>query len=151
VAKEWRTFVRVLVRSLVARPLTRREEVEQMVALDGDRYADLANAFRYRTEYVANCRCKPEPWSAEAKADYERRAVIAAQTPEQRTVAAGVAEAAKILAGGDIEIAQGDAGYSQAGAYRPRFYARYRFSRYSSNLPPQLPQPRRFLLFGNGR
>ena len=104
------------------------QDVEQMVALDGERYADMANAFRFRTEYVKDCRCKPEPWSVEAKAEYEKRAVVATRSPTGQSVAAGVAESAKIAAGGDIVIAKEVQGYGQAGAYRPR--ARYPYSRY---------------------
>ena len=47
---------------------------QYMVDLKGKRYSELANAFRYREEYVEDCRCKPEPWSAEARAEYEARA-----------------------------------------------------------------------------
>ncbi len=46
------------------------DDSEQMVALTGERYAELPNAFRYRTEYVDACACKTKPWSAEAKAEY---------------------------------------------------------------------------------
>jgi hypothetical protein len=53
------------------------QELEQMRSLYGERYADLPNAFRYRTEYVADCRCKPDPWTQEAKAEYKRRAIAA--------------------------------------------------------------------------
>jgi len=45
--------------------------LEDMRALDGQRYKDLANAFRYRKEYVADCRCKAEPWSRQARARHE--------------------------------------------------------------------------------
>jgi Protein of unknown function (DUF2865) len=43
------------------------DDSEQMVALTGERYGELPNAFRYRTEYVDACTCKPKPWSAEAR------------------------------------------------------------------------------------
>jgi hypothetical protein len=49
-------------------------DAKYMVDLSGKRYADLENAFRYREEYVENCKCKPEPWSTEARAEYEARA-----------------------------------------------------------------------------
>ena len=51
-----------------------------MVSLTGERYADLPNAFRYRSEYLNACACGPKPWSAEAKAQYERRAVLATRS-----------------------------------------------------------------------
>jgi hypothetical protein len=104
------------------------QEVEQMVALDGERYADMANAFRFRTEYVKDCRCKPEPWSVEAKAEYDKRTIVATRSTAGQSVAAGVEESAKIAAGGDIVVAKEEQGYGQAGAFRPR--ARYRYSRY---------------------
>lgn len=78
------------------------EDVEQMAALDGQHYSDMPNAFRFRTEYAKDCRCKPEPWSAEAKADYTRRQVAATRSPTGQSVAAGVAESAKIAAGGTL-------------------------------------------------
>lgn len=42
--------------------------------LQGRPYAQLPNAFLYRTQYVADCKCKPNPWEAEAK---ERHRVYA--------------------------------------------------------------------------
>lgn len=49
-------------------------DIEHMVSLDGERYASMENAFRYREEYVENCRCKPDPWTEAAREMYERRA-----------------------------------------------------------------------------
>ncbi|MEZ5925393.1 MAG: DUF2865 domain-containing protein [Hyphomicrobiaceae bacterium] len=37
---------------------------EEAVDLKGQRYANLANAFRYRSEYVDSCKCQPDPWEA---------------------------------------------------------------------------------------
>jgi hypothetical protein len=76
-----------------------------MVTLTGERYADLPNAFRYRTEYVESCACRPKPWSAEAKAIYERRAVLATRTKVERAVAAGAAEMARVLAEAEFPVA----------------------------------------------
>lgn len=56
-------------------------DVEHMVSLDGERYAMMENAFRYREEYVQDCRCKPEPWSEAAKEMYQQR-VEAAANPD---------------------------------------------------------------------
>jgi hypothetical protein len=39
---------------------------EEAVDLKGQRYASLANAFRYRNEYVDSCKCQPDPWEAAA-------------------------------------------------------------------------------------
>ncbi len=33
----------------------------------GNPYSDLENAYLYRTEYVEDCSCRPQPWSEEAK------------------------------------------------------------------------------------
>ncbi len=76
-----------------------------MTALTGERYGDLANAFRFRSEYVAACTCKPMPWTAEAKAAFARRAVLATRTPSELIVAEGTGEVAKLLAGGDVTVA----------------------------------------------
>jgi Protein of unknown function (DUF2865) len=128
------------------------EAVEQMVALDGERYADLPNALRYRTEYVENCRCRPAPWSAEAKAEFDKRAVVAEQTEAERIVSVGATEVARIMAGGNVEIAENapaggrspyynrGASYGQ-GAYRPPLFARFRTPRYSYGTSPQAPSP----------
>ena len=48
-------------------------DVQNMADLEGKPYAQMEHAFRYRSEYVKDCRCKPDPWSAEAKQDYARR------------------------------------------------------------------------------
>ena len=53
-------------------------EVEDMVDLSGQSYRDLKAAFLYRTQYVPSCRCKPEPWSAEAKSQHRMYALQAA-------------------------------------------------------------------------
>jgi hypothetical protein len=45
----------------------RGDDAGAMVALTGERYGELANAFRYRSEYVDGCACKPKPWTADAK------------------------------------------------------------------------------------
>jgi hypothetical protein len=57
-------------------------DVQHMVDLQGKPYVNMENAFRYREEYVPNCRCKPEPWSEAAKEVYEQRAELA-ETPGQ--------------------------------------------------------------------
>ena len=59
------------------------EDAGAMVALTGERYGELANAFRYRSEYVDGCACKPKPWSAEAKAHV--RSPRRPRTREHRT------------------------------------------------------------------
>lgn len=124
-------------------------DVGEMVSLTGERYADLPNAFRYRSEYVAACACGPKPWSAEAKAQYHRRAVLAARTRLERMVAAGAGATAKVLAEADLEIAQRtprarDVARVKLGQYpyrRGLFGWRYRVQ--ARNEPAQ----RRFFLF----
>jgi hypothetical protein len=77
-----------------------------LVALTGERYADLPNAYRYRSEYVESCACGPKPWSEEAKAIYNRRAVLAARTRVERIVAAGTSEMARSLAEAELVVAE---------------------------------------------
>jgi hypothetical protein len=43
-------------------------DVDGMVDLDGKPYAKLATAFLYRTQYVADCTCRGQPWEAETLA-----------------------------------------------------------------------------------
>ncbi len=45
--------------------------IENMRALDGMLYKDIANAFKYRKEYVKECRCKAAPWSTQARQQHE--------------------------------------------------------------------------------
>jgi hypothetical protein len=145
------------------------DEAETMVALTGERYTALANAFRYRDGYDEACACRPKPWSAEAKAEYERRAIIAARTPLQRVVAAGANESGEVLAGNDrpVVAAVNKGGsrakvntttvksrYSRAAPEKTRVKTRSRPVRYSADLPavnraqravPEQPKRRCFL------
>ncbi|MFD1701834.1 DUF2865 domain-containing protein [Methylopila henanensis] len=51
-------------------------QMEQATSVDGEPYAKLQNAFRYRKEFVAGCSCKPEGMSwAEALAGVEDKTV----------------------------------------------------------------------------
>ena len=100
--------------------------VEQSVGLDSQRYSNLPNALRYKTEFVEDCRCKPEPWSKEAQIEYQRRDIVATQTSGESVVAAGITETAKIAAGGDIEIA--DQTETRPSAPRSKDWSRYRYS-----------------------
>lgn len=61
------------------------QEIDQAVDLDRKRYADLPNAFKHRTEYVANCTCRGNPWDAEALARH--RAYAEQQKAQQSKVA----------------------------------------------------------------
>jgi hypothetical protein len=96
--------------------------VEGMVDLQGKPYANLENAFRYRTEYVSDCRCKPEPWSEAAKQEYERRAEAAESESSDET--AKVADAGETAAqGADNSSALQHA--APAPYYVPRTTPRY--------------------------
>jgi hypothetical protein len=144
---------------LFYQPLT-GDDAQAMVALTGEAYADLPNAFRYRSEYVDACACKPKPWSAEAKAEYRRRAVLAARTEAERIVAAGTGETAKLLAGADLKVAERTPRAREAAVPRQPLvrglFGRYRPLRYSAGgaLEPRAqaryePPQRRFFLFRN--
>ncbi|HEX2447263.1 MAG TPA: DUF2865 domain-containing protein [Methyloceanibacter sp.] len=132
------------------RPLS--DDAGEMVALTGERYADLPNAFRYRSEYLSACACGPKPWSAEAKALYDRRAILATRSKAERIVGAGTAEMAKLLADADVSVVvEGNpAGRavvvrSKAQYYRG-FFGRLRPVRFSAQARNDHPQ-RRFFLF----
>jgi uncharacterized protein DUF2865 len=135
------------------------EDAGAMVALTGERYGEIANAFRYRSEYVEGCACKPKPWSAEAKVMFDRRAVLATRTPNEEIVAAGTGEVAKLLGAGEAKVAvratRAKPRYGQAMIERPRFRSFFRPFRYASAGPqaaneplpqhPLLPVPRALL------
>jgi hypothetical protein len=127
------------------------EDAGEMVSLTGERYADLPNAFRYRSEYLNACACGPKPWSAEAKAMYERRAVLATHSKTARLVAAGTSETATLLAATDLKVAQRPPRLRDAVA-RPKaepyrgLFGRLRASRYGAEARNDQPL-RRFFLF----
>jgi hypothetical protein len=127
------------------------ENAGEMVSLSGERYAELPNAFRYRSEYLNACACGPKPWSAEAKAMYERRAVLATCSKAERLVATGASEAAKLLAVADLQVAQRSPRLRDAAA-RPKaeqyrgLFGWLRASRYGAQARNDQPQ-RRFFLF----
>ena len=127
-----------------------------MVALTGERYGELANAFRYRSEYVDGCACKPKPWTADAKVLFDRRAILATRTPDERIVASGAGEVAKLLTAPETKVAvhapSGKSRYSQMIVERPRFLPffkpfRYAFAGAQATNEP-LPQHRFFLFRG---
>lgn len=49
---------------------------EEAVDLKGERYASLANAFRYRNEYVDSCKCQPHPWEAASLKRHQNYAAL---------------------------------------------------------------------------
>jgi len=137
---------------LYYRPRSAGDEAGEMVSLTGERYADLPNAFRYRSEYLSACACGPKPWSAEAKAQYERRAMLAPRTRVERIVAAGAGDMAKLLAGADLQVAQRPPRVRDAAArvkveqYRGLF-GRLRAMRYGAAQARNDQPQRRFFLF----
>jgi hypothetical protein len=63
-------------------------DVQDMVDLQGRPYRQLSTAFRYRTEYVAACKCKPDPWEQEARDRHRLYALVAAKQKGNRQAAA---------------------------------------------------------------
>lgn len=138
------------------------DDAAELWALTGERYADLPNAFRYRAEYVESCACGPKPWSEEAKAIYNRRAVLAARTRVERIVAAGASEMARNLAETELVVAKRHARSRHAAAQNVepdraglRLFARFRALRQRAALRAQDtqasndPRERRLFLFRN--
>ena len=144
------------------------DDAANMVALTGERYGDLLNAFRYRKEYVAACDCKPKPWSAGAQAVYDTRALIAGRSPLERVIAAGTREAGALLAGTQDAVAavkptvplhatasvspnakasRSEPRYTRAAEKpktsptpQPQLQPRSRPWRYSADVPPAIPR-----------
>lgn len=56
---------------------------EDMVDVRGAAYADLPNAFKFRTAYDASCTCRGQPWDVEAR---ERHRQMAAAEEAQQSV-----------------------------------------------------------------
>ncbi len=138
------------------------DDAAELLALTGERYADLPNAFRYRSEYVESCACGPRPWSEEAKAVYERRAVLATRSKLERIVAAGAREIARTLAETELVVAERPARSRSAAAqsFEPdraglRLFARFRALRHRARSVAPAPQTgngpreRRLFLFRN--
>lgn len=50
---------------------------EDAVDLKGEPYMQLANAFRYRNEYVSQCKCQPDPWEAASLDRHKQYAMLA--------------------------------------------------------------------------
>lgn len=63
-------------------------DVEDMVDLRGQPYKQLSTAFLYRTEYVPQCRCKPNPWDSEAQERHRMYALAAAKRKGSKQAAA---------------------------------------------------------------
>jgi len=128
------------------------EDASEMVSLAGEHYGDLANAYRYRSEYVDGCSCKPKPWSAEARAMFDRRAILATRAPDELIVAAGAGEVAKLLTAPEpkvaVHVASGRPRSSPVSMERRRLIPIFRSFRFASAAAQGEPLPqRRFFLF----
>ena len=66
------------------------EHPEEMTDLSGARYKDLPAAFRYRQEYVASCKCKPDPWDEAALAKHRAYALAKAQGRDPSRISSGL-------------------------------------------------------------
>lgn len=62
-------------------------DVEDMIDLEGQAYRTLENAFRHRSEYVADCTCRGHPWDAEALARHRTYAEAEAAKDRKATTA----------------------------------------------------------------
>jgi hypothetical protein len=58
-------------------------DADALVDLNGGSYANLKNAFRYRTEYISDCTCKANPWEEEALARHRAYAEAAKASKEK--------------------------------------------------------------------
>jgi hypothetical protein len=61
--------------------------VEDMEDLSGRPYRQLRTAFLYRSEYVSNCRCQPDPWEAAAQDRHRAYALAQEARKGNRTAA----------------------------------------------------------------
>jgi hypothetical protein len=66
-------------------------EPEDMQDLQGRPYRQLRTAFLYRTEYVADCKCRPHPWEQQAKDQHRAYALAAAKRKGDKAAAAELA------------------------------------------------------------
>lgn len=82
-------------------------DVEDMVDLRGQPYRQLSTAFLYRTEYVPQCRCKPNPWDVEARERHRVYALTADKRKGSKQAAAELdALTAKMKRAGSARPAQ---------------------------------------------
>ena len=60
------------------------QDTADMVDRDGKPYRELPAAFLYRTRYLADCTCRPQPWEEEAAA---RHRAFSQAAPRQQSAA----------------------------------------------------------------
>lgn len=77
---------------------------DDLVDVRGSQYADLPNAFKYRTSYDASCTCKAQPWEA-AEIERHRQLADVARRNAQETVRLAEAPAVLPHSVGHVEIA----------------------------------------------
>ena len=78
---------------------------DDLVDVRGSLYADLPNAFKYRTSYNASCSCKGQPWESAEVERHLKLAEATRQTPQDFiTVVEG--PAALLIAKGRVEITE---------------------------------------------
>jgi hypothetical protein len=66
------------------------QDDRELIDRHGNAYADLANAFVYRTRYEPSCQCRPPPWSEEAR---QRHAMYATEAWQEKAKQLAVAQA----------------------------------------------------------
>ena len=66
------------------------QDDRELIDRHGNAYADLANAFVYRTRYEPSCQCRPPPWSEEAR---QRHAMYATEAWQEKAKQLAAAQA----------------------------------------------------------
>jgi hypothetical protein len=87
------------------------EDVEQMVSLAGEPYADLPNAWRNRKEYIKGCSCKPDEYSAHEIELYQQGRKKQASASPPPSGAGLDPDASQSDSGGDPNARAGPAPY----------------------------------------
>jgi hypothetical protein len=83
-------------------------DAENMEDLQGRPYRQLPTAFLYRTSYVADCKCQPDPWEEEAKLRHRVYALTVARNKGDKQAARELPEVeAKVRAAAAARIEKG--------------------------------------------
>jgi len=121
-------------------------QIDDAIDLTGRMYARLSTAFRYRKTLVANCACKPEPWSETEKLRHERYALTeqaAATAPADRAVGEG--HAAQVATAGNAEAASpGNDDQRELMSLPPRRVRSERPSAPAARVPTAIAVPAQF-------
>ena len=70
-------------------------DIEDMQDLQGKPYRQLRTAFLYRTEYVADCKCKAHPWEQQARDQHRVYALTAAKRKGDKAARAELARSSR--------------------------------------------------------